>query len=1833
MKSSITLGLVALIFILGTLSAIFNPLPAHAGPLTINTARTFTSLDGSVGEDDDGIVNGILTVNGNLTITGTGSITCNDPVSPANNSACPISIVVNGGNLEMQAGSSIYAENRTSGGDGGNISITVGGDFTLRGTSGATPGAIISSSRTTSGGTGKGGNITISVTGNIALESGSTIKADGANGSAGAITISAAKNITADGLVSSHSTLTGTGALQAPGGGPITITAARTLTISDTGQISSKGEDPGADLVHLGGCCGVVIDGLVESTGVGHAIPNNPANHLNSTSRPDKPANSTAGVEVWSGATLVIDALAHNGQINADTGGPGGSSGTSWIDLFAQSNITINGKTTGNFAVHANGNAGTNDNGGLITIKSVGGAVSASGLAAQADATNSGGAGGNITTQASQGINLNTSSIFARGDFVATGGFGNGGQINIRSFNSSISWQNGVGDVQPTGITIPAAQRGIIALTACTTVTTTATSFPSTGAATTPSSTTGTCGGAPVIPTYASLCTCPAPNITATKRDSLFTDADHNGVPSPGDVLLYTIVISNTGTTAADNVTYHDVITDTNITLSDNVTTTQGTIVKGNAGGNEVEVHIGDIPVGGSVTITFTVTIVNPLPAGVTQVSNQGQVQGDNFPSKPTDDPDTGAPDDPTITPVTAAPIIDAFKDFSLDVDADQNGVPSPGDTIKYTIIIENNGNQDASGVTFSDTPDTNTTLIVGSVTTSQGTITSGNSVGDTSVGVNLGTITGNHHSATITFKVIVTSPLPSGVTEVCNQGIVSSSNFHIEPTDDPNTQIDDDPTCVQLTAEPHIIATKHVALTDDFGSDGPGPSDNLTYTITILNNGNQNASGVTFSDTPDANTTLVVGSVITSGGTVITGNTPGDTTIAVNVGTVPGGGGTITISFEVTINDPFPPGVNEVCNQGSVSGDNFRVELTDDPDTVASNDPTCITVTATPSIHTTKTDVMFTDEDNNGVLSPGDTLEYFISILNNGNTTATGVTYSDTPDANTALVVGSVTTSQGTVTTGNTGGDTTVGVNVGDIAVGVTVEISFKVTINSPFPLDVTQVCNQGTVSGTNFSDAPTDNPDTEALNDPTCTPVTAAPFMYAAKTDSLFTDNDQDLIPSPGDVLLYTIVITNSGNTVADNVTYSDIITDPNLTLNDNVTTTQGTIISGNAGGNTVQVDIGQIPAGASENVTFQVTVADPLPAGVTEVCNQGLVTGNNFSTVLTDDPDTLAPDDPTCTPLTAAPLVDAFKEAALFTDADNNGIPSPGDTIMYTITIENNGNQDATGIIFSDTPGANTTLVVGSVSTSQGTITTGNNAGDSTVSVNLGTIPGNHGSATVTFKVTIDSPVPPGVTEVCNQGIVSGDNINRQPTDDPATEVVNDPTCTQLTATPHLIATKDVALTNDVPPGGPSPSDTFTYTITITNTGNQNAAGVVFTDTPDANTTLVVGSVTTSSGTIVSGNTAGDTSVEVDIPTIAGGGGTVTISFQVTVLSQLPSGVTDVCNQGQATALNVVGTLVTDDPNTEAVGDPTCVTVTADPSIHATKRWVLTTDADGNGVPSTGDTITYLIVILNNGNAVAQNVQFTDIPDPNSTLVVGSVTTNLGTVVHGNNAGDTTVNVNVGNIAVSAAADISFRVTIDCGNFNQIQNQGNVTGDNFSPTVTDDPTTQPLGDPTVTPIVSTACPQVQTGPTPTPTKLKPSPSLGTTGLNNPAQFCIRFTRCKPRILPGQSQVIATNVINNGDTTGAYNVVLKINGKIEQQKLVTVGPRMASPISFTVVKTEPGTYNVSIDNDNISFIVDAQQQATNKNAGPVIAIFGLLLSLLFVVVLLLARRRFSAQ
>ena len=127
---------------------------------------------------------------------------------------------------------------------------------------------------------------------------------------------------------------------------------------------------------------------------------------------------------------------------------------------------------------------------------------------------------------------------------------------------------------------------------------------------------------------------------------------------------------------------------------------------------------------------------------------------------------------------VQAAAALDVTMLSILQVDANSDGIANPGDTVRYQIDIENTGDAADTSVVFTITPDTKTTLQVSTVTTTpQGSVTTGNGAGDTTVAVNVGSILAGV-IVRIEFDVVVDTGLSTCETSVSAQGTVTSTTY-----------------------------------------------------------------------------------------------------------------------------------------------------------------------------------------------------------------------------------------------------------------------------------------------------------------------------------------------------------------------------------------------------------------------------------------------------------------------------------------------------------------------------------------------------------------------------------------------------------------------------------------------------------------------------------------------------------------------------------------------------------------------------------------------------------------------------------------------------------------------------------------------------------------------------------------------------------------------------------------------------------------------------------------------------------------------------------------------
>lgn len=428
-------------------------------------------------------------------------------------------------------------------------------------------------------------------------------------------------------------------------------------------------------------------------------------------------------------------------------------------------------------------------------------------------------------------------------------------------------------------------------------------------------------------------------DFNAVKIDLLSVDADEDGLPSPGDTLHYSITMTVTGNAPAANVVFSDPLDPATTLITSSVTTSAGTILPNDAA---VEIALGDLPLGTVVTIGYDVRIRNPLPAGVTQIENQGVISGSNFPAAMTDDPDTPQPADPTVSFLQAEADLTLLKAVGLAVDADANGLASPGDTLAYTMTLINAGNQAVAGLRVIDALDANTTMVAGSLASGRGTIVSGNNAGDARVEVEIGTLSGGGDAVRITFRTRIKDSIAGNVDEIVNQAVAVSDSLPDVLSDDLAFAGTEDPTRITVNANAKLFASMQdffVADVDDNGVLSQG--DLLFYRVEIFNNGNRNATELLFENTFDASLELLPGTLGVSSGTMLSGNGDGDDQVRVSVGSLPGGG-KMLISYQVRIGET--EGLTAVSNQGTLrylnNADPVQT-VTDDPATALQQDPT----------------------------------------------------------------------------------------------------------------------------------------------------------------------------------------------------------------------------------------------------------------------------------------------------------------------------------------------------------------------------------------------------------------------------------------------------------------------------------------------------------------------------------------------------------------------------------------------------------------------------------------------------------------------------------------------------------------------------------------------------------------------------------------------------------------------------------------------------------------------------------------------------------------------------
>lgn len=719
------------------------------------------------------------------------------------------------------------------------------------------------------------------------------------------------------------------------------------------------------------------------------------------------------------------------------------------------------------------------------------------------------------------------------------------------------------------------------------------------------------------------------------------------------------------------------------------------------AGTPTFPLSLGTLPPGKGLTIRFRAVIDDPFTGGTPSVSNQGTVTGTGFGPVPTDDPDTAAPDDPTVTPVDLSPDLAITK-------SDGGATVAPGGTVAYTLGYSNLSTFGATGVVLTETVPANTTFNAGASTAGWLCAPNGNPGSTCTLAV--GALAGGG-SGSATFALTVVDPVASGVTQISNSASIASSAS--DPVPGNNTASDTTP----VNAAPDLTLTK----SEGGGSTTPGAT--VTYTVGYTNAGNQGAVGVVLTETVPAHTTFTG-----SGWTCVPNNNPGSTCTRA-VGALAGGGGSGSAPFAVTVVSPVPAGASQISNVASVADDG-----TNGPDPTPANN----TATDTTPLSAAP-DMSVIMSDSGVTATPGSTVIYTIGFNNLGNQDATGVTLTDVVPANTTFNAGSSSPGWSCVPDNNAGSTCTI--TIGAFGAGVPPgSRGFAVTVVSPVPAGVTQLSNTVVIAddGTNGPEpTPADNTATVT------TPLSAAPDLTLAKSDG-------GVSTTPGGTVVYALTATNAGNQGATGVTLTDVVP-ANTTFNPGGSTAGWSCVPDNNAGSSCTLTLGALAGGgAVASANYAVTVVDPFPVGVTQIANTASVADDG-----TNGPDPTPANNTASdtTPVVAAPDM-------TITKSDGGATTAPGGTVAYTLAYANAGNRTATGVVLSDVVPASTTFNPGA-STAGWACTPDNNPG-STCTLAIGTVAAGTGGSAV-FAATVVSPAPAGLEAVSNTATVAEDGTN--------------------------------------------------------------------------------------------------------------------------------------------------------------------------------------------------------------------------------------------------------------------------------------------------------------------------------------------------------------------------------------------------------------------------------------------------------------------------------------
>jgi uncharacterized repeat protein (TIGR01451 family) len=494
------------------------------------------------------------------------------------------------------------------------------------------------------------------------------------------------------------------------------------------------------------------------------------------------------------------------------------------------------------------------------------------------------------------------------------------------------------------------------------------------------------------------------------------------------------------------------------------------------------------------------------------------------------------------------------------DLAVTNSGSPSPvvpGSNITYTQTVMNNGPIDGIDATMSEVVPANTTF--------QSLVISGSGAAGWSCSTPAVNGTGVINCTD--------ADIPAGASGAATFTLVANVNAGTAT----GTQITDTISATSDTNDPNLANNSATVLTivgaattanlavTNVGSPNPViAGNNITYTVTVTNNGPGTSANVVLSETQPTNTTFV--SIAYASGT--TGWSCSGTAYSCSIASLPVGSST---TFTVVAK------VGSAVASGTVITDTASVSATTIDPNPSNNYATVTTVVATAG----QADLGITKTGTPNPVLAGNNITYTIVVTNNGPATSSNVTMTDTLPANTTVVsITPPSTPTGWTCPAASGGTQTC--TNSSLAASTTSTFTLVLNVTSG-TAPKTAITNSAAISSSSTTDP------NSANNSASTTAYVASPTQ--ADVGILKTASPEPV--DQGTNLTYTLQVTNNGPAVATGVTVTDVLPGQVTYSSVSIPSSQGSCTYTSAT-TTVSCTLNNMNVGALVIITINVSAA---------------------------------------------------------------------------------------------------------------------------------------------------------------------------------------------------------------------------------------------------------------------------------------------------------------------------------------------------------------------------------------------------------------------------------------------------------------------------------------------------------------------------------------------------------------------------------------------------------------------------------------------------------------